>query len=61
MTSTNLDAAREARINELCHRMTMSDARDVRVWLCAELKREMKALNDERLARLNDALLTAEA
>lgn len=61
MTSTNLDAAREARINELCHRMTVSDTRDVRVWLWAELKREIKALNDERLARLNDALVAVGA
>ncbi|MDR5736157.1 hypothetical protein QCE47_27985 [Caballeronia sp. LZ025] len=38
------DTARLARINELCHRMTMSDARDVRVWLCAELKREIGSL-----------------
>lgn len=56
MESTNLDAARLARIDELCHRMTMCDTRDVRVCLCAELKREIKALNDARLERLNAAL-----
>jgi hypothetical protein len=57
----NRDSQREAHIRELCHRMTVCDARDARVWLCEELKREIKALNDERLARLNEALVAVGA
>lgn len=55
METTNLDAARQARIDELCHLMTMCETREVRVRLCAELKREIQALNDARLFRLNAA------
>ncbi|MDR5756999.1 hypothetical protein [Caballeronia sp. LZ035] len=58
MEPSKLDAARQARIDELCHLMTMCDTRDVRVCLCAELKRAIKALNDERLARLEEAFRT---
>ncbi|WP_261547344.1 hypothetical protein [Burkholderia multivorans] len=46
---------------ELLHRMTMCDTRAARVWLCYQLKREIKALNDERMARLNEALASAGA
>ncbi|HDR9834261.1 TPA: hypothetical protein QDC51_001015 [Burkholderia multivorans] len=59
--STSFDDVRQARIDELCHRMTMCDTRAVRVWLCHQLKREIKALNDERMARLNEALASAGA
>lgn len=61
METTNLDAARQARIDELCHLMTMCETRDVRVCLCADLKREVKALNDARLERLNAALIATGA
>ncbi|HDR9164510.1 hypothetical protein KDX06_16660 [Burkholderia vietnamiensis] len=53
---SSVDAAREAHIHELCHRMTMCDTRPVRVQLCAELKREIDLLNAGRLERLNQAL-----
>ncbi|HDR9337697.1 hypothetical protein [Burkholderia multivorans] len=43
--STSFDDVRQARIDELCH----------------QLKREIKALNDERMARLNEALASAGA
>jgi ABC-type iron transport system FetAB ATPase subunit len=61
MDSTNLDSAREARINELCHRMTTCEERAARLWICDQLKREIKALNDGRLARLNEALVAVGA
>lgn len=40
-------AARIEHINELCHRMTLADTREVRMQLCAELKRAI----GEMLAR----------
>jgi hypothetical protein len=54
LPSLSQDAAREAAIDELCHRMTVCETRAVRIQLCAELKREIKSLNDARLARLTE-------
>lgn len=36
-------AAQLAWINELLHRMTVAETREVRMQLCAELKREIAA------------------
>ena len=51
MDAKQLDAARQARIDELCHLMTMCETRDVRVFLCAELKRAIHADQLERERR----------
>jgi hypothetical protein len=40
-------AAQLAWINELLHRMTAADTRQVRMQLCAELKREIAAYLEE--------------
>ncbi|MBU9564121.1 hypothetical protein KTE54_25905 [Burkholderia multivorans] len=57
--STSFDDVRQARIDELCHRMTMCDTRAVRVQLCSELKREIDRLNAARLERLVAAMEVA--
>ncbi|SAL26015.1 hypothetical protein [Caballeronia telluris] len=61
MDATNLDSKREAHISELCHRMTVCEERAARVWICDQLMREIKALSDARLVRLNDALAAVGA
>lgn len=55
MNDNQLDVARQARIDELCHLMTMCDTRDVRVFLCAELKR---AIHADQIAREQRYLLS---
>ena len=37
----------EEWINELLHRMTVAESRGARLYLCAELKREVAALLEE--------------
>lgn len=37
----------EEWINELLHRMTVADSRGARLYLCAELKREIEALLEQ--------------
>lgn len=59
MSAPDLDSARAARINELCHLITTCEERAARVWLCNDLKREIDLLNSDRLARLNEALSLA--
>lgn len=35
-------------INELLHRITVAESRGTRVWLCAELKREIAAMLEQK-------------
>lgn len=39
---------RQEWINELLHRITVAESRAARMYLCAELKREIAALLDEQ-------------
>lgn len=39
---------KQAWINELLHRITVAESRAARLYLCAELKREIAALLEEQ-------------
>ena len=46
---------RQEWINELLHRMTVAESRGARLYLCAELKREIAALLEEPHEDANEA------